>query len=206
MKKKKTIIGEDGNEYTVKEKKPIYKRVWFWVLLLFVFAGIGGLFGGDETPTTETDVNATEATEATEVATEATEAVTETQTEAATEPVETEPAIDLQDKSLYSSGVTYEDLARTPDDYAGEMVIVSGEIVQVIESETENNYRVAIEGDYDQMALVALLPDLVKNNRILEGDYVTFYCMSIGMHTYESAIGGSVTVPLLIANIFERSE
>lgn len=32
---KKTIIGDDGREYTVKEKKPIYRRIWFWVFILF---------------------------------------------------------------------------------------------------------------------------------------------------------------------------
>lgn len=32
----KKIKGEDGKEYTVKEKKPFYKRIWFWILVVIV--------------------------------------------------------------------------------------------------------------------------------------------------------------------------
>lgn len=38
----KKIIGEDGKEYTIKEKKPFYKRVWFWVLVVLVVSGAIG--------------------------------------------------------------------------------------------------------------------------------------------------------------------
>jgi len=44
---KKTIKGEDGKEYTVKEKKPFYKRWWFIALIvIIIFIAIGS--GGDE--------------------------------------------------------------------------------------------------------------------------------------------------------------
>ncbi|KRL02493.1 hypothetical protein [Liquorilactobacillus capillatus] len=33
---KKTIKGEDGKQYEVKEKKPFYKRVWFWLVVAVV--------------------------------------------------------------------------------------------------------------------------------------------------------------------------
>lgn len=46
----KKIIGEDGKTYTMKEKKPFYKRVWFWILAVIVVAGIGGALGGEEEP------------------------------------------------------------------------------------------------------------------------------------------------------------
>ncbi|WP_373816696.1 DUF4352 domain-containing protein [Jeotgalibaca porci] len=35
---KKRFIGEDGKEYVAKEKKPIFKKVWFWIL---IFIAIG---------------------------------------------------------------------------------------------------------------------------------------------------------------------
>ena len=41
---KKEIIGEDGKTYTVKEKKPFYKKPWFIILVGLVI--LGGLFGG----------------------------------------------------------------------------------------------------------------------------------------------------------------
>ena len=46
---KKTIIGEDGKTYEMKEKKPIYKRPWFIVLAILVgLIFIGNLFGGGD--------------------------------------------------------------------------------------------------------------------------------------------------------------
>lgn len=43
---KKTIKGEDGKEYVMKEKKPFYKRWWFIVLAIFIVVGIIGQLGG----------------------------------------------------------------------------------------------------------------------------------------------------------------
>ncbi len=37
-------------------KKPIYKRVWFWILIIIVICGIG-LSGGDDTDSSDADVN-----------------------------------------------------------------------------------------------------------------------------------------------------
>lgn len=33
MAKKKSFVDEDGKEYVVKEKKPFYKKWWFWVFI-----------------------------------------------------------------------------------------------------------------------------------------------------------------------------
>ena len=43
---KKKVTGEDGKTYVMKEKKPIYKRIWFWVLAVLIVAGIAGSLGG----------------------------------------------------------------------------------------------------------------------------------------------------------------
>lgn len=45
---KKTITGEDGKEYVVKEKKPFYKKWWFIALAIFIVVGIIGQLGGSE--------------------------------------------------------------------------------------------------------------------------------------------------------------
>ena len=66
---KKTIKGEDGKEYTMKEKKPFYKKVWFWILAVIVIAifanmGKGGEKDNPKTTTTQesskTEENKTE--------------------------------------------------------------------------------------------------------------------------------------------------
>ncbi len=43
---KKKITGEDGKQYTVKVKKPFYKRVWFWILVVIIAVGVGSQMGG----------------------------------------------------------------------------------------------------------------------------------------------------------------
>lgn len=45
---KKTVRGEDGKEYTMKEKKTFYKKVWFWILAVIVIAIIANLGKGTE--------------------------------------------------------------------------------------------------------------------------------------------------------------
>ena len=40
----KKIVGDDGKTYV--QKKPIYKRVWFWLLVIIVVIVLGGGLGG----------------------------------------------------------------------------------------------------------------------------------------------------------------
>ncbi|EOH93140.1 DUF4352 domain-containing protein [Enterococcus pallens] len=55
---KKRVTGEDGKTYVVKEKKPFYKRVWFWILaIIVVIIVIGGLGGESEDQNTSNNNN-----------------------------------------------------------------------------------------------------------------------------------------------------
>lgn len=46
---KKKVTSQDGKRYVVKEKKPFYKKIWFWVLVvIIVFAAVGSLGGGSD--------------------------------------------------------------------------------------------------------------------------------------------------------------
>lgn len=40
----KKVMGADGKQHKVK--KPVYKRIWFWVLVVIIIAAIGGAMGG----------------------------------------------------------------------------------------------------------------------------------------------------------------
>lgn len=45
---KKTIVGDDGKKYTVKEKKPFYKKWWFIAIIAIIVIGsIGSSMGGN---------------------------------------------------------------------------------------------------------------------------------------------------------------
>lgn len=63
MARKKKVVGEDGKTYYMKEKKPIYKRVWFWILIVLVVGGIAGTLGGDDDTSTTTKVEGETQTE-----------------------------------------------------------------------------------------------------------------------------------------------
>lgn len=48
---KKTFVDENGKEYVAKIKKPFYKKIWFWVLIVVLIAAIGSQMGDDAEPT-----------------------------------------------------------------------------------------------------------------------------------------------------------
>lgn len=101
-----------------------------------------------------------------------------------------------QDTSDYETGITYEQLARTPDDYEGHLVKFTGEVVQVME-DTENNevsIRLAVDGNYDNILFCGYSSDIVTS-RVLENDTITIYGTSYGLYSYESALGGQITIP-----------
>ena len=98
-------------------------------------------------------------------------------------------------ESDYKS-VSYDNLARTPDNYKYSKIKGTGEVIQVLESDGETQLRIAINGDYDKVVLVYYDSNIVSS-RVLEGDSVTYYGTSYGLYTYESTMGGEITVPLI---------
>lgn len=127
------------------------------------------------------------------------EAKAESESIAAEEAAEAE----LKDPSTYKSDITYEQIARTPDDYYFEKVKFSGKVVQVMEGEdTVNQLRVAINDNYDTVMLVEYEKDIL-DSRVLEDDYINFYGFSMGVITYESTMGGNITIPAVSANMIE---
>lgn len=46
------VMGANGKRYKVK--KPFYKRIWFWVIIVVLVAGIGGSLGTDKESATKT--------------------------------------------------------------------------------------------------------------------------------------------------------
>lgn len=108
-----------------------------------------------------------------------------------------------EEKQKYEdSQITYDKIARTPDETISKECTFNGKVVQVIESANKVNLRVAVDGDYDKMLLVEYDSNIV-NNRILEKDNVTLYGTSCGTTSYESTLGANITVPAMIATKIE---
>ena len=94
----------------------------------------------------------------------------------------------------YETGITYEQLARTPDDFEGEKVKFSGKVVQVMEGGSDIQIRLAVNDSYDTIVYGSYSPDTVSS-RVLEDDHVTIYGTSVGTISYKSTMGGTITIP-----------
>ncbi|MDF2790686.1 MAG: toxin regulator, partial [Neobacillus sp.] len=88
----------------------------------------------------------------------------------------------------------YNQLARTPDKYVDEKVKFRGTVIQVIEGDGETQIRLAVNDDYDRV-LFAAFDDSVVTSRVLENDTITIYGTSTGLITYDSTLGGKISIP-----------
>jgi len=103
---------------------------------------------------------------------------------------------EAEEKKGYETGITYKQLARTPDDYEGKKVKFSGKVLQVVEGESEVNLRVAVNSNYNNVIFV-YYPSSLTKVRVLKDDNVNLYGVSEGLHTYQSTMGGNITIPLI---------
>lgn len=99
-----------------------------------------------------------------------------------------------KEKVGYETGITYDQLARTPDDYEGEKVKFRGKVIQVLEGTDEIQIRLAVNDNYDTVLYCGYEPSIVTS-RVLENDYITVYGISMGLLTYDSTMGGQITIP-----------
>ncbi|KRK93641.1 hypothetical protein FC88_GL000173 [Companilactobacillus futsaii JCM 17355] len=102
--------------------------------------------------------------------------------------------------SDYDSPITYENLARTPKEYTGKKVKFAGEVVQVIEDDKMTELRVAVNNDHDTIVYCIVPTSILHDTHILEDDSVIIYGISAGLKSYESTMGGQITIPSLVIN------
>ena len=114
-------------------------------------------------------------------------------------------------KKDFNTGITYDQIARTPDKYKNEKVKFTGKILQVFERDSQNEIRLSVHkneyGHYDGSQVIHCIysPKLL-DYRLLEGDIVTVYAVAKGLAS--SQVGGSRTmsVPLVYVSIIERKQ
>lgn len=107
-----------------------------------------------------------------------------------------------EEKKGYDTGITYDQLARTPDDFVGKKVKFSGKVLQVMEGKGETQVRLAVDSNYDTV-LLAAYTDGTTNERILKDDTITIRGVSTGLMTYESTMGGEITIPAVLVDKIE---
>lgn len=101
----------------------------------------------------------------------------------------------------YETGLTWEQIAR--EEKVGALGKFEGKILQVISTPAGFAYRVAINGDYDQVMYVDDTLNMATET-LLEGDYVYFKGMSMGTTTYTTVMGASVTIPAFLVDEINR--
>ncbi|MEI4831396.1 hypothetical protein WAX78_18385 [Bacillus sp. FJAT-53711] len=99
----------------------------------------------------------------------------------------------------YDTGITYDQLARTPDEFKGKKAKFTGKVVQVMEGKGETELRIAVDGNYDTILYVAYKSDIIKS-RVLENDSVTVRGKSAGILTYKSTMGGDISIPSMVVD------
>ena len=92
----------------------------------------------------------------------------------------------------YETGLTWEQIAR--EGKKGTLGQFEGKIIQVMNGDGFTQYRVAINGDYDQVMLIEV-KNSVSKETLLEDDYVYFKGESLGTITYTTVMGAEMTIP-----------
>ena len=100
----------------------------------------------------------------------------------------------------YETGLTYEDIARNPEQNKFEYVKFEGKIVQVIRSPYVNQYRMAINGDYNKIVLFEIVDETTLSGNILENDYVCIKGKFLKEQTYTTIFGAQVTLPFILVD------
>lgn len=116
---------------------------------------------------------------------------------------EAQAAAEAAAKAGYETGITYDQLARTPDDYEGKLVKFNGKVVQVINGDDEIQIRLAVNSNYDTILYCGYDPDIVSS-RILEDDIITIYGTSMGLISYQSTMGGTITIPAVYVDKIDQ--
>jgi len=97
-------------------------------------------------------------------------------------------------KSKVYMKLDYKAVARDPDAHEGDLITFSGKVLQVMESGKYITFRISSKGNYDNVVYCNYVaPENYK--RVLEDDKVTVYGTCTGIYTYETIMGGSVTIP-----------
>ena len=104
----------------------------------------------------------------------------------------------------YETGITYDQLARTPDEFKSKKVKFTGKVLQVMEGSIASDpaIRLAVNKDYDTV-IYGKYPSQIISSRILEDDVITIYGTSYGLQSYQSTLGGTITIPYVYIDKIE---
>ncbi len=117
-----------------------------------------------------------------------------------------QPDLSKEDYISQCAAVSYEEVARNPDSFKGQLVTFKGKVIQVMDGSTLT-LRINQENSEDQWAsdtwYVRYKP-AEGESRILEGDELTVYGICNGTISYTAVLGNKITVPSLSMAYYEN--
>lgn len=112
--------------------------------------------------------------------------------------------------------VDYATLARNPDSFKDQKFVMTGEVIQVQEPTFGNTVQLRVnvtKQTYEYIDSVTWTDTVYATvqipegeNRILEGDIITFYGVCDGLYSYTSVLGSSVSLPKIDIKYWNLSE
>nr|WP_294368062.1 zinc ribbon domain-containing protein [uncultured Ruminococcus sp.] len=205
--------GNDSTSETVNPanaKKKIYKRWYFWVIIVVAIMIVGGvngaINGGNSSNKSKQETTAANQSETKE---KATEAVT-------TQPATEKPTKDPKKvEKEYKDGcktIDFKTLSRNPDKYKDNDYKFEGKIIQVQEGWGDSvDLRINVtkeENEYldeplwtDTIYATVEIPD--GEDKLLEDDVITFWGTCDGNYTYETVMGNNVSLPKIDIKYYE---
>ena len=167
-------------------KKPFYTKVWFWIIIIFLFFAIIGSLSDESGETNNSSTNTTTSNK-----TESNENTSEVLT--------------YEEEILTYSEIDFETLSRNPNEHKGKKFKFTGEVIQVQEPSFDNTVELRInitKETYEYIdsvtwkdtiyATVEIPPD---SDRILENDIITIYGTCDGLYSYTSVLGAKISLP-----------
>ncbi|MDP1455737.1 hypothetical protein Q8G37_04385 [Bacillus wiedmannii] len=186
-----------------RNRKSVLKFYGIGVVAMFILFGVTSE-GTKKTEEAKTEAKPAKAEQKKELTAEEKAAAEQAAAEkaaaekAAAEKAAAEKAAKEEEERIgYETGITYDQLARTPDDFKGKKAKFTGKVLQVMEGQGETQLRIAVNGDYDKVLYIAYKSDIL-NSRVLEKDNVTVKGKSAGIYTYTSTMGGEISIPAMI--------
>lgn len=181
-----------------RNRKSVLKFYGIGVVAMFILFGVTSE-GTKKTEEAKTEAKLAKAEQKKELTAEEKAAAEQAAAEkAAAEKAAAEKAAKEEEERIgYETGITYDQLARTPDDFKGKKAKFTGKVLQVMEGQGETQLRIAVNGDYDKVLYIAYKSDIL-NSRVLEKDNVTVKGKSAGIFTYKSTMGGEISIPAML--------
>ncbi|EJS62459.1 hypothetical protein ICE_00207 [Bacillus cereus BAG1X1-2] len=186
-----------------RNRKSVLKFYGIGVVAMFILFGVTSE-GTKKTEEAQTEAKPAKAEQKKELTAEEKAAAEQAAAEkaaaekAAAEKAAAEKAAKEEEERIgYETGITYDQLARTPDEFKGKKAKFTGKVLQVMEGKGETQLRVAVNGNYDKVLYVVYKSDIL-NSRVLEKDNVTVKGKSAGIYTYKSTMGGEISIPAML--------